>query len=81
MLPVYAGCGGAALADGPLPVGEVLGAVTAAVALAGAVVVGIFNAATADSKEPEEKDKSKGDSETAEQARKNGKPRVNHKVV
>ena len=45
--PAYAGCGGAALADGPLPIGDVIGLAGAALLTVGAVGYGIYQAAQA----------------------------------
>ncbi|MCQ4021695.1 MULTISPECIES: RHS repeat-associated core domain-containing protein [unclassified Ruminococcus] len=42
--PAYAGCGGAAVADGPLPIGDIIGAAGAALLTVGAVVYGIYQA-------------------------------------
>ena len=56
----YAGCGGAALADGPLPVGDIAGAIGAAALSIGAIGIGIYQAIQAPAKaipKTEEKEK------------------------
>ena len=45
--PAYAGCGGAALADGPLPIGDLIGLTVAALLTVGAVGYGIYQATRA----------------------------------
>ena len=45
--PVYAGCGGVAIADGPLPFGDAVGIVGAVLLTAGAIGYGIYQAAKA----------------------------------
>ena len=45
--PAYAGCGGAAVADGPLPIGDIIGAAGAALLTVGAIGYGIYQAAQA----------------------------------
>ena len=45
--PAYAGCGGAALADGPLPIGDLIGLAGAALLTVGAVGYGIYQATQA----------------------------------
>ena len=49
MLPVYAGCGGVAVADGPLPFGDIVAIAGVAVLTAGAIGYGIYQAAKAPS--------------------------------
>ena len=49
MAPAYAGCGGAAVADGPLPIGDAIGLVGAVALTLGAVGYGIYQAAKAPS--------------------------------
>ena len=48
--PAYAGCGGAALADGPLPFGDILAAAGATLLTVGAIAVGISHTAKAPTK-------------------------------
>ena len=45
--PIYAGCGGVAIADGPLPFGDAVGIVGAVLLTAGAIGYGIYQAAKA----------------------------------
>ncbi len=45
--PAYAGCGGAAVADGPLPIGDIIGVTGAALLTVGAIGYGIFQATQA----------------------------------
>ena len=45
--PAYAGCGGAAVADGPLPIGDIIGAAGAVLLTVGAIGYGIYQAAQA----------------------------------
>ena len=45
--PAYAGCGGAALADGPIPIGDLIGLAGAALLTVGAVGYGIYQATRA----------------------------------
>ena len=47
MSPAYAGCGGAALGDGPLPFGDIAGLAGAALLTVGAIGYGIYQAAQA----------------------------------
>ena len=47
MSPAYAGCGGAAVADGPLPFGDMVAVVGAALLTVGAIGYGIYQAAQA----------------------------------
>ena len=47
MSPVYAGCGGAAVADGPLPFGDIVAAAGAALLTVGAIGYGIYQATQA----------------------------------
>jgi len=47
MSPAYAGCGGAALGDGPLPFGDIAGLAGAALITVGAIGYGIYQAAQA----------------------------------
>ena len=47
--PAYAGCGGAALADGPLPIGDQIGLAGASLLTVGAVGYGIYQATQAPS--------------------------------
>ena len=47
MSPAYAGCGGAAVADGPLPFGDIVAAAGAALLTVGAIGYGIYQAARA----------------------------------
>ena len=47
--PAYAGCGGAAVADGPLPIGDIIGAAGAILLTAGAIGYGIYQATQAPS--------------------------------
>ena len=47
--PAYAGCGGAALADGPLPIGDLIGLGGAALLTVGAIGYGIYQATQAPS--------------------------------
>ncbi len=47
--PAYAGCGGAAVADGPLPIGDAIGLIGAAALTIGSVGYGIHQAAKASS--------------------------------
>ena len=47
MSPAYAGCGGAAVADGPLPFGDIVAIAGAAVLTVGAIGYGIYQAAKA----------------------------------
>ena len=47
--PAYAGCGGAALADGPIPIGDLIGLAGAALLTVGAVGYGIYQATQAPS--------------------------------
>ena len=49
LLPAYAGCGGAAVADGPLPIGDIIGAAGAILLTAGAIGYGIYQATQAPS--------------------------------
>ena len=49
MSPAYAGCGGSALVDGPLPFGDIVGLIGAALLTAGAIGYGIYQAARAPS--------------------------------
>ena len=49
MSPAYAGCGGAAVADGPLPFGDIVAAAGAALLTVGAIGYGIYQAAKAPS--------------------------------
>ncbi len=42
--PAYAGCGGAAVADGPLPIGDIIGAAGAILLTVGAVGYGVYQA-------------------------------------
>ena len=49
MSPAYAGCGGAAVADGPLPIGDAIGLVGAVALTLGAIGYGIYQAAKAPS--------------------------------
>lgn len=44
LTPAYAGCGGAALSDGPLPFGDMVGAVGAVLLTVGAIVYGTYQA-------------------------------------
>ena len=44
--PAYAGCGGAAAADGPLPIGDIIGLAVSTVLTIGAVGYGVYKAAT-----------------------------------
>lgn len=63
----YAGCGGAAVADGPLPFGDAAGLIGAAALAAGAVGYGIYQASKAVSAE---KVKAKGKAVAIPQSRK-----------
>ena len=45
--PAYAGCGGAAVADGPLPFGDIVAAAGAALLTVGAIGYGIYQATQA----------------------------------
>ena len=45
MLPVYAGCGGVAVADGPLPFGDIVAIAGVALLTVGAIGYGIYQAA------------------------------------
>ena len=47
--PAYAGCGGAALADGPLPIGDLIGVAGATFLTIGAIGYGIYQATQAPS--------------------------------
>jgi len=47
MAPAYAGCAGAAAADGPLPVGDIIAAVGVILITAGAIGYGIYQTAQA----------------------------------
>ena len=47
--PAYAGCGGAAVADGPLPIGDIIGAAGAILLTVGAIGYGIYQATQAPS--------------------------------
>ena len=47
MSPAYAGCGGVAVADGPLPLGNIAAAVGAALLTVGAIGYGIYQATQA----------------------------------
>ena len=47
MSPAYAGCGGAAVADGPLPFGDIAAVAGAALLTVGAIGYGIYQAAQA----------------------------------
>ena len=47
MSPAYAGCGGAAVADGPLPFGDIVAAAGAALLTVGAIGYGIYQATQA----------------------------------
>jgi len=47
MSPAYAGCGGAAVVDGPLPFGDIVAAAGAALLTVGAIGYGIYQAAQA----------------------------------
>ena len=47
LTPAYAGCVGAAMADGPLPIGDAVAAVGAVLLTAGAIGYGIYQAAKA----------------------------------
>ena len=47
MSPVYAGCGGVAVADGPLPFGDIVAAAGVALLTVGAIGYGIYQAAQA----------------------------------
>ena len=47
MSPAYAGCGGAAVADGPLPFGDIIAAAGAALLTVGAIGYGIYQATQA----------------------------------
>ena len=47
MSPAYAGCGGVAVADGPLPFGDIAAISGAALITVGAIGYGIYQAATA----------------------------------
>ena len=47
MSPAYAGCGGVAVADGPLPFGDIVAAAGAALLTVGAIGYGIYQAAQA----------------------------------
>ena len=47
MSPAYAGCGGAALADGPLPFGDIVAVAGAALLTVGAIGYGIYQATQA----------------------------------
>ena len=49
MSPAYAGCGGAAAADGPLPYGDIVAVAGAALITTGAIVYGFYQAAQAPS--------------------------------
>ena len=49
MSPAYAGCGGAVVVDGPLPFGDVVAVVGAALLTVGAIGYGIYQAAQAPS--------------------------------
>ncbi len=44
LTPAYAGCGGAAIADGPLPVGDIVGVVGAVLLTIGAIGYGTYQA-------------------------------------
>lgn len=44
LTPIFAGCGGIAAADGPLPVGDVLALGVATIASLGAIGVAIYQA-------------------------------------
>ena len=60
MSPAYAGCGGAAAIDGPVPFGDIAGLIGAAVLTVGAIGVGIYEASKAQTKvsvEVKEKEK------------------------
>ena len=60
LTPAYAGCGGAAVADGPLPFGDIAGMIGAAALTAGAIGAGVYNAAKTKSEvKVEEKEKEK----------------------
>ena len=50
MSPAYAGCGGAAAIDGPVPFGDIAGLIGAAVLTVGAIGVGIYEASKAQTK-------------------------------
>ena len=47
MSPAYAGCGGVAVADGPLPFGDIVAAASAALLTVGAIGYGIYQATQA----------------------------------
>ncbi len=49
MSPAYAGCGGAALSDGVLPFGDLVGLAGAALITVGAIGIGVYNTAQAPS--------------------------------
>lgn len=58
LTPAYAGCGGAAAVDGPLPFGDIAGIIGAAALTVGAISVGIYEASKAQTKvKVEEKEK------------------------
>ena len=64
LLPAYAGCGGAAIADGPLPFGDAIGIAGAVVLTIGAIGVGIneaYKSRTKSNSTPEIKDKTNVD--------------------
>ena len=56
LVPAYAGLGGMAVADGPLPFGDIVAAAGAAVMTVGIVAGGIYKAATSVKSKAEEKE-------------------------